>query len=188
MNGPQVTFFGRLTHDPGELRFTQNAGTPYITAGVAVNTYRSAEDEVETHYFNVTLWGRNAENLLNRCRKGQEVYVQGQYSFREYNRRDGTRGHSHDVNAREFHHYQERAQARETENEEDMEEKTFPTTNSPVGPVEPAASAELTAQAEPAASTKPVTSTEPTTPDEPVSPAALDEPLADPFGEETDEY
>ena len=22
MNGPQVTFFGRLTQDPGELRFT----------------------------------------------------------------------------------------------------------------------------------------------------------------------
>ena len=185
MNGPQVTFFGRLTQDPGELRFTQNAGTPYITAGVAVNTYRSADDEVETHYFNVTLWGRNAENLLNRCRKGQEVFVQGQYSFREYTRRDGTKGHSHDVNSREFHHYQERAQPRETENEDDTEEATAPAANSPVGTVEPAAPAGPAPTTAQAASAGPAPTTAQA---EPASPAGLAEPLADPFGEETGEY
>ena len=163
MNGPQATFFGRLTQDPGELRFTQNAGTPYITASVAVNTYRGAEEETETHYFNVTLWGRNAENLLNRCRKGQEVYIQGQYSFREFTRRDGTKGYSHDVNAREFHHYQERLQPRETaaeeETEEETKEKAIPTAKSPAESVESAASVESGASIE------------------------SGEPLADPFGE-----
>ena len=173
MNGPQATFFGRLTQDPGELRFTQNAGTPYITASVAVNTYRGAEEETETHYFNVTLWGRNAENLLNRCRKGQEVYVQGQYSFREFTRRDGTKGHSHDVNAREFHHFQERPQARETaaeETEEKTEEKAIPTAKSPA---ESAASVESAASAESA--------------ERPAS-AEYAEPLADPFGDRAGEY
>ena len=150
-----------------------------------MNTYRSADDEVETHYFNVTLWGRNAENLLNRCRKGQEVFVQGQYSFREYTRRDGTKGHSHDVNSREFHHYQERAQPRETENEDDTEEATAPAANSPVGTVEPAAPAGPAPTTAQAASAGPAPTTAQA---EPASPAGLAEPLADPFGEETGEY
>ena len=91
MNGPQTTFFGRLTRDPQELRYTANGGVAYITMSVAVNTYRGPDEEPEVHYYEVTLWRRHAENAMNRCRKGQQVYVEGRYSFREYTRRDGTK-------------------------------------------------------------------------------------------------
>ncbi len=44
---------------------------------------------------------------MNRCRKGDQVYIQGGYSFREYTRAEGGRGYSHDVNAREVHYFTE---------------------------------------------------------------------------------
>ncbi len=117
VNGPEAAFFGRLAQDPGELRYTANAGIPYITARVVVNTYRGPQEETQTHYFNVTLWRHHAENLLNRCRKGQQVYVRGQYSFREYTRRDGTPGYSHDVSAREFRDFPETRRTSGTDEE-----------------------------------------------------------------------
>ena len=105
MNGPQITLIGRLTRDPGELRYTANEGTAYTRAGVAVNTFKNRGTEQETTFFNVTLWGSHAENLMNRSRKGNQIYIQGTYSFREYTRADGGRGYSHDVNARDFHQF-----------------------------------------------------------------------------------
>ena len=134
MNGPQATFFGRLTQDPQELRYTANGGVPYVKVNVAVNTYRGPDEEQEVHYYNVTLWRRHAENAINRCRKGQEVYVQGQYSFREYTRRDGRQGYSHEVNAREFHYSHEQARERSQERSREQEAGTAETT--PVGSIE----------------------------------------------------
>ena len=92
MNGPQITLIGRLTRDPGELRYTANDGTAYTRTGVAVNTYKNRGTEQETTFFNITLWGSHAENLMNRCRKGDQIYIQGGYSFREYTRAEGGRG------------------------------------------------------------------------------------------------
>ena len=107
MNGPQITIIGRLTRDPGELRYTANDGVAYTRTGVAVNTYKNRGTEQETTFFNVTLWGGHAENLMNRCRKGDQVYIQGGYSYREYTRAEGGRGYSHDVNARDVHYFTE---------------------------------------------------------------------------------
>ena len=74
---------------------------------MAVNTYKNRGTEQETTFFNVTLWGGHAENLMNRCRKGDQVYIQGGYSFREYTRAEGGKGYSHDVNARDVHYFTE---------------------------------------------------------------------------------
>ena len=101
MNGAYISFFGRLTRDPGEIRYGSNNGTAYIRVGVAVNTFRYGEQEPVATFYNVTFWGRHAENVMNRCRQGSEIYVQGNYLFREYTRQDGSRGYSHDVSARE---------------------------------------------------------------------------------------
>ena len=77
MNGAQISFFGNITREPDELRYTRNNGTPYATTGVAVNTYDPQSQTSEVTYYNVTLWRRNAENLINRCRKGQRVFISG---------------------------------------------------------------------------------------------------------------
>ena len=127
MNGPQTTFFGRLTRDPQELRYTANGGVAYITVSVAVNTYHGPDEEPEVHYYDVTLWRRHAENAMNRCRKGQQVYVEGRYSFREYTRRDGEKGHSHQVEARDFQYFTEPETTTGPENETASQKPTDPT-------------------------------------------------------------
>lgn len=101
MNGPQIQFFGNLTRDP-EQRFSRNDGNPYATADVAVNTYRGPDLPQETTYFKISLYGRQAENLLANGAKGHQVFVQGRYGFRTYDRQDGTLGLSHEVFVREF--------------------------------------------------------------------------------------
>ena len=105
MNGAQITFFGNLTGEPDELRYTRNTGRPYASAGVAVNTYDPAAQASDVTYYNVTLWGRQAENLINRCRKGQRVFVSGQFRIRNYTRQDGSTGISYDVSAQDFEHF-----------------------------------------------------------------------------------
>ena len=105
MNGAQITFFGNLTGEPDELRYTRNTGRPYASAGVAVNTYDPVAQASDVTYYNVTLWGRQAENLINRCRKGQRIFVSGQFRIRNYTRQDGSTGISYDVSAQDFEHF-----------------------------------------------------------------------------------
>ena len=104
MNGPQISFFGRLTRDP-EMRYGRDNGTPYATVGVANNYRVRSGQEPETTFFEVILWGTHAENCVGNCRKGDEVFIQGVYTFREYTRRDGRPGYSHRVSAREFRRF-----------------------------------------------------------------------------------
>jgi single-strand DNA-binding protein len=104
MNGAQISFFGRLTRDP-EMRYGRDNGTSYATVGVANNYWPRAGQEPETTFFEVTLWGHNAQHCVGHCQKGDEVFIQGVYTFREYTRRDGRPGYSHQVNAREFRRF-----------------------------------------------------------------------------------
>ena len=102
MNGPQLTSIGRLTRDP-ELQYTVDNGIPYTRITIAVNTNMGPEHPGETHYFNTTLWRKQAEYAVDHCRRGTTVFLQGRFSFREFTRNDGTKGYSHDVTAHSFH-------------------------------------------------------------------------------------
>ncbi len=104
MNGAQIQFVGNLVRDPEELRYTATEGVPYITVPVAVNTYNGPNREAVTEFYNVTAWRRQAEGILNRCRKGQSLMVTGQLTIRRYWRADGQPGVALDVNARDVHH------------------------------------------------------------------------------------
>lgn len=74
----QIIIIGRLGRDP-EMRFTPN-GQATATFSVATDhTYRDQADEVKkiTTWFNVTVWGKMAENCNTYLRKGKLVMVQG---------------------------------------------------------------------------------------------------------------
>ena len=101
MNGPHMTLFGRLTRDP-EMKYTPNDGIPYVTVGVAVNTYHGPDQDQETLFVNATFWRHHAETVASRSRRGQMVFIQGRYSCREYTRHDGATALSHDVSVKEF--------------------------------------------------------------------------------------
>jgi single-strand DNA-binding protein len=94
----RVTLVGRLTRDP-ELRHTQ-AGDPVCSIRLAVSS--RARDETgnwgdRSNYFDVTVFGRQAETASTYLAKGRRIGVDGRLSWREWQAQDGTRRQSVEV-------------------------------------------------------------------------------------------
>ena len=66
-----ITIIGNLTKD-AELRFTQS-GKQVVTFNLAYN-----HDKENVSYFEVTVWGKYAENMHNYLRKGKQVAITGE--------------------------------------------------------------------------------------------------------------
>ncbi len=76
---------GNLGQDP-EVRFTQN-GKPVCNFSVAVNTEwkdNSGEKQKHTQWFNVVVWGNQAEPCGKYLAKGREVMVIGEMRSRKW--------------------------------------------------------------------------------------------------------
>jgi single-strand DNA-binding protein len=73
-----VTLVGRLTRD-AELRYT-NTGTPVSRLSVAVNRSIKFDGQwtTEASFFDVVLWGKQAESLNQYLLKGKQIGVQGE--------------------------------------------------------------------------------------------------------------
>ncbi len=72
-----VVLVGNLTRDP-ELRHTPS-GTAVTTLRIAVNdrVKKGEEWQDAAYYFDVTVWGRTAENVGEYLKKGRPVFVEG---------------------------------------------------------------------------------------------------------------
>jgi len=94
-----VVLVGNLTKDP-ELRHTPS-GTAVTTLRLAVNdrVKRGEEWQDAAYYFDVTVWGRDAENCAQYLAKGRPVGVQGKLTWREWDAQDGTKRQSVEVTA-----------------------------------------------------------------------------------------
>jgi len=88
----RVTLVGRLTRDP-ELRHTAG-GEPICSMRLAVNS-RSRDETGDwgdkANFFDVTLFGRRGETVVNYMSKGSRVGVDGRLSWREWQAQDGTK-------------------------------------------------------------------------------------------------
>ena len=96
----QVLLIGRSVRDP-ELRYLED-GTPVTGFSLAVNSYRrdqSGEQIEDTEWFNVSVWGRQAENINQYLTKGRKVFVEGRLSTREYTTAAGENRLSMEVRA-----------------------------------------------------------------------------------------
>lgn len=84
-----VALIGNLTKAP-ELR--DAAGTPVASLRLAVNGRAKKGDEwVDVpNFFNVTVWGRQAELAAEYLDRGRQVGVQGRLQWREWEAEDGT--------------------------------------------------------------------------------------------------
>ena len=70
----KTMIMGNLTRDV-EVRFTPG-GTQVGNVGVAVNEHvKDGEDRVT--YFDVVLWGKNAENCAKYLSKGSPIFIEG---------------------------------------------------------------------------------------------------------------
>jgi len=94
----RVTLVGRLTRDP-ELRHT-GGGDAICSMRLAVSS-RSRGDNGEwgdrSNYFDVTVFGRQAETASTYLAKGRRIGVDGRLSWREWQAQDGTKRQSVEV-------------------------------------------------------------------------------------------
>lgn len=85
-----VAVSGNLTRDP-ELRSTAG-GTSVSTLRMAVNERRkdaSGEWAERANFFDVVVWGAQAEACAKYLAKGRPVAVQGRLQWREWETREG---------------------------------------------------------------------------------------------------
>ncbi len=99
----RVSLVGRLTRDP-ELRHTAS-GDPVCGMRLAVSS--RARDENgnwgdRSNYFDVTVFGRQADTVSTYMTKGRRIGVDGRLSWREWQAQDGTRRQSVEVIANDI--------------------------------------------------------------------------------------
>ena len=83
----KTIIIGRLGHSPSKIE--TKTGTPMCTFSVAVDT--GYGDRKVTDWYNVSAYGKQAENCLQYLGKGSLVNVTGTVHLREYDGRDGKR-------------------------------------------------------------------------------------------------
>ena len=94
-----VALSGRLTRDP-ELRSTPS-GTMVCSLSLAVDRAGQRNDEggFDAGFFDISVWGNQAENCAQYLAKGSRVGVVGELRFRKWEAQDGTKRNAVDVNA-----------------------------------------------------------------------------------------
>jgi single-strand DNA-binding protein len=99
----RVTLVGRLTRDP-ELRHTAG-GQPVCSIRLAVSS-RGRDDSgnwsARANYFDVPVFGRQAETASNYLSKGRRIGVDGRLSWREWEAQDGGKRQSVEVVANDI--------------------------------------------------------------------------------------
>jgi single-strand DNA-binding protein len=93
-----VVLVGRLGNDP-ELTYTQS-GTAITKFRLAVNRPpRQGSDEEETDWLNVVTFGRTAETCNQYLDRGSLVGIEGRVQSSTWERQDGSKGYSVEINA-----------------------------------------------------------------------------------------
>lgn len=75
-----LTIIGRLTHDISEKNLSYTTGgTARLNLSIAVNRSQKSGGEWsdKASFFDVTIWGKTAENIKNYLCKGKQIAVQG---------------------------------------------------------------------------------------------------------------
>ena len=89
----RVVLVGNLTRDP-ELRHTPS-GTAVCKLRVAVNTRQkdpaTGQWGDKPNYFDVTVWGNQAESCSQFLSKGRPIGVDGRLDWREWEAQDGSK-------------------------------------------------------------------------------------------------
>ncbi len=100
-----VVLIGRLTKDP-ELRYLPSGNnTALARFTLAVDRLLSKEKKAEMEsrnqptadFINITVWGKQAENVSNFVSKGRLVAVEGRIQTGSYEAKDGTRRYTTEV-------------------------------------------------------------------------------------------
>lgn len=99
-----ITVIGNITDDP-ELKFTPSgAAVANFTVASTPRTFDKQTNEWkdgEAMFFRCAAWRQMAENVAESLQKGQRVIVNGSLRIRNFERQDGSRGTSVEINVEE---------------------------------------------------------------------------------------
>ena len=96
-----INVVGRLGRD-AEQRYT-SGGTAVCNFSIAVDR-RGKDNEGEKKpplWLKVVLWGKLGETIGKYLKKGKQVAIQGELDIREFDRKEGGKGTSVEINARQ---------------------------------------------------------------------------------------
>lgn len=100
-----ITVIGNLTDDP-ELKFTPSgAAVANFTVASTPRTFDRQTNEWtdgDPLFFRCAAWRQMAENVAESLQKGTRVIVQGTLKIRNFERQDGSRGTSVEINVDEI--------------------------------------------------------------------------------------
>lgn len=98
----KISIIGNVGRDP-ELRMTAG-GRPVCDFSVAVNRVSGTGDgrSEQTDWYRVSCWGKQAETAQQIVQKGQQIYVDGRFSPREWTTKEGEKRTSLDINCNDF--------------------------------------------------------------------------------------
>ncbi len=99
-----ITVIGNLTDDP-ELTFTPSgAAVANFTVASTPRTFDKQTNEWkdgDAHFLRFAAWRQMAENVAESLQKGQRVIVTGALKIRNFERQDGSKGTSVEINVEE---------------------------------------------------------------------------------------
>lgn len=127
----KLYIIGNVCKDP-EIRTTQQ-GIQVCSFSVAVNGRKNKDGSENTQFFNISAWRNLAETCARYLQKGRKCAVIGPVSVREYEKKDGTKGFSLEVNADEVEFI---GQAGENKAEGKTEDKAAASSKPKYTPVE----------------------------------------------------
>jgi single-strand DNA-binding protein len=99
----KAIIIGNLGSDP-EVR-TTGGGSRVAQFSVATSrrwTTNSGEQQEKTEWHRIVCWGKLADIVEKYVKKGQQVYVEGEIQYRQYEDKDGVTKYSTEINAREL--------------------------------------------------------------------------------------
>ena len=84
-----ITLTGNLVADPEKVELSND--TVLVNFRIGNSEYVNGESK-DNGFFDVTVFGQQAEQVLDRLKKGARIIVTGRLQHRTYERADGTRG------------------------------------------------------------------------------------------------
>nr|DAE86112.1 MAG TPA: Single strand binding protein [Caudoviricetes sp.] len=94
----KCVLIGRLTKDP-ELKFLAGSGKANCRFTIAVNREYKKD---ETDFINCVAWGKTAETISQYMTKGRQIAVSGSIRTGSFDKQDGTKVYTTDVNVDHF--------------------------------------------------------------------------------------
>ena len=96
----QITVVGNLVRDPELKEFGGGKLAKLRVASTErVQDAGGSWKDGETAFYDVVCWRSLAENVSKSLSKGSKVIVHGKLKYREFDRKDGTKGNAFEIDA-----------------------------------------------------------------------------------------